>query len=142
MIESTIRLIPLSCTLLFALVLSACNEVNPVEKHTSSTPIQPTPTQPSLSEQAEALKTQADCETAQGHWKKRGKLQQYACVLPATDAGKACSDSQECQVACVVEGFDLNPGSKVVGQCLESTEQFGCRAYVRDGRTDGVLCID
>ncbi|WP_067521568.1 hypothetical protein [Endozoicomonas ascidiicola] len=95
-----------------------------------------------LTEKANAIKTASECSAQNGAWRQVGRLQIYSCVLPASDAGKACADSSDCQVGCIVKGTVVTPGVEVVGQCLESTDQFGCRTYVSNGKAEHTLCID
>ncbi len=99
-------------------------------------------TELSLSEQAYRLKNKESCEAKDGIWKNLGRLQQSGCVLLATDAGKPCTDSKQCQVSCFTSNPEALTGSKVEGQCHYSTEQFGCRTYVRNGVAEPTLCID
>lgn len=96
----------------------------------------------SLVDQAYSIKDRISCEAKGGHWKPVGKLQKNACVLPTIDAGKPCTDSSQCQVSCIVLDKNLSPGQKVVGQCNESTNQFGCHTYVNDGVVEGTMCAD
>ena len=120
-----------------ALMLAACSgsSVSP----DPSEP--PTNTSQSLIEQASSLKTEAACKAEQGEWRKVGRLQRFACVLTAADAGKSCTDGSQCQVACLVEG-DVTPGTEATGQCQATTNQFGCRAFVTNGKAEPALCID
>jgi len=36
----------------------------------------------------------------------------------------------------------MEAGEKARGVCLESTDLFGCRAYVSDGVVEHTLCVD
>lgn len=96
----------------------------------------------SLSQQAESLKTSASCKAKGGSWEKIGKPQREGCILPTSDAGKNCTDSKQCQVACITSKENIQPGTQVTGQCHDSTYQFGCRTYVADGKAEATLCID
>ena len=65
------------------------------------------------------------------------------------DAGRACSDSGECEGACLA---DLSPTQEsevektgkleVLGKCTARSPQFGCQAMVKEGFVTGVLCVD
>ena len=95
-----------------------------------------------LVQQAYSIETEKVCERHGGNWDKIGRQQAYACVLPASDAGKICKDSSECEVACVTENNQVGAGQKVSGVCLESTDLFGCKAYVSQGIVEHTLCVD
>ncbi|CAM3614288.1 hypothetical protein [Parendozoicomonas haliclonae] len=117
----------------FSTLLAACTTQSPTVSE-----IDPSL---SLSDRAYSIKTQQACEAESGTWRKVGRLQAFACVLPTADAGKACTDSSECQVGCIVEEH-VEPGTKVVGQCMSSTHRFGCNTMVTNGVVEGTLCID
>ena len=95
-----------------------------------------------LVQQAYSIESEKVCDKQGGKWKKVGRQQAYACVLPANDAGKACSDSSECEVTCVTGKNQVEAGQKVSGVCLETTDLFGCRAYVSKGIVEHTLCVD
>ncbi len=95
-----------------------------------------------LVQQAYSIESEKVCDKQGGSWKKVGRQQAYACVLPANDAGNACNDSSECEVACVTENNNMEAGEKARGVCLESTDLFGCRAYVSNGVVEHTLCVD
>lgn len=95
-----------------------------------------------LVQQAYSIESEKVCDKHGGNWKKVGRQQAHACVLPANDAGNACNDSSECEVACVTENNNMEAGEKARGVCLESTDLFGCRAYVSDGVVEHTLCVD
>ena len=95
-----------------------------------------------LVQQAYSIESEKVCDKQGGNWKKVGRQQAYACVLPARDAGNKCNDSSECEVACVTENNQMKAGLKTSGVCLESTDLFGCRAYVSKGVVEHTLCVD
>ncbi|MBB1486797.1 hypothetical protein H4O21_09265 [Oceanospirillum sp. D5] len=95
-----------------------------------------------LSERAYSLKTRESCEAEGGTWQRVGLARRLSCILPTTDAGKACTDGSQCQVACMLKERNIAPGTPATGQCHDSTQRFGCRAYVSDGKAGHVLCID
>lgn len=86
------------------ITLSACTANNVELKEALNSEL-------SLSQQAAQLKTSAACEAQKGNWRKMGMLQREACVLPAIDAGKACNDNKQCQVACITLQ-DISAGKK------------------------------
>ena len=95
-----------------------------------------------LVQQAYSIESEKVCDKQGGKWKKVGRQQAYACVLPANDAGNTCKDSSECDVACVTANNQLDAGQKASGVCLENTDLFGCRAYVSKGVVEHTLCVD
>lgn len=95
-----------------------------------------------LVQQAYSIESEKVCDKQGGKWKKVGRQQAYACVLPANDAGNMCKDSSECDVACVTANNQMDAGQKASGVCLESTDLFGCRAYVSNGIVEHTLCVD
>lgn len=82
------------------------------------------------------------CEREGGKWKKLGAQQRESCVLPASDAGKTCTDSIQCEVACVAQHSDIESGTRAEGVCLHSTNLFGCHMYLSNGITEPTLCVD
>ncbi len=95
-----------------------------------------------LVQQAYSIESEKVCHKQGGSWKKVGRQQAYACVLPAKDAGNVCNDSSECEVACVTENNSVGAEQRASGVCLESTDLFGCRAYVSKGVVEHTLCVD
>jgi hypothetical protein len=90
------------------------------------------------------------CEAQGGNWGPIGLSPQEVCVLPTTDAGKSCSDSSECQAACVAE---LTEGQRAAlllnhtpvrttGRCTAWKTSVGCNAYVENGVVNGIMCVD
>ncbi len=93
--------------------------------------------------------TKASCEATGGTWAAFGISPIEKCVLPASDAGKECSDSSECEGSCVAE-LSKEDNDKVLrgqavsatGKCTSSKSVFGCFPIVTQGKVDGILCID
>lgn len=95
-----------------------------------------------LVQQAYSIASEKVCEKHSGQWKRIGKQQKKSCVLPASDAGKSCQSSSDCEVACVALNEPIAPGTATAGVCLESTNLFGCRTYVSGGTAEPTLCVD
>ena len=95
-------------------------------------------------------KDQATCEARGGKWGKIGLSPRDACNLPTTDAGTVCSDSSECEGACVANlsraDYDRVTKNKVIidsmGQCTPWRIVVGCLAIVTNGKVNGIMCID
>jgi hypothetical protein len=60
--------------------------------------------------------------------------------LQTADAGKACSDSAQCEGLCLApEGS--RDGGAVGGTCAADTDKFGCQQRLRDG-VAVTMCVD
>ena len=90
----------------------------------------------------------------------------HVCALPATDAGKSCSDSRECQGTCELPDSAYGrptatpdapvpastrvhlipaPGTSIVGECSALWSEIkapNCTAYVADGKVALAGCAD
>lgn len=120
--------------LVCALMLTACNATGVTAENNDKPPVKTeTPATP---------KTASDCAVAGGIWQRVGKAQMFACVLNTKDAGKSCTDSSQCESACIVKGTKVQPGQPAVGQCHSNNMLFGCRTYVKDGKAEHTLCVD
>ena len=83
----------------------------------------------------------ADCKAKGGQWIKVGRAQTPMCDIPYNDAGKACSDSDQCQGSCISQ--ERQRGKKTKGQCSASpAATFGCYALVSKGVSRGMICVD
>ncbi|MBB3990144.1 hypothetical protein [Croceicoccus naphthovorans] len=83
----------------------------------------------------------AACEAAGGFLDRRGRAQTLMCVHPYADAGKACTDNQQCDGKCVA-AVDDGPDGEVVGTCQADDALFGCYAEVVDGKLVRAICVD
>lgn len=122
-------------TLLAAFTLTACNTAS-----TTPTPEAPTEPKPVIPAHIE---DQASCEKHGGEWLRGGLAGRHSCVLPAPDAGKACTDSKQCTYRCFAQSGD-NPaiGQAATGQCQANSSPFGCRTEIIDGKAQPTLCVD
>ncbi len=110
-------------------VLAACAPV-PAEQ---SAPVGPNSTM--------ADNAAAECRALGGVVERRGRLQAELCVRPFADAGKTCTDGDQCAGDCVTETAHQD-GAPVTGQCQADDRPFGCFAKVENGRATGGICID
>jgi len=93
-------------------------------------------------EAALASTTKEACEANEGTWYRAGMAGQELCDIEAPDAGEKCSDSADCESACVVDSRVL-PGTHVTGRCDKWHHRLGrCVAEVKNGVTGGALCVD
>ena len=87
--------------------------------------------------------TAAECTARGGQMRPVGRMQSVRCVLRYADAGKRCTDGDQCQGDCRVEGNSgLTPGAAVTGVCQATSDRFGCHTPVEDGKAGATLCID
>ncbi len=83
----------------------------------------------------------ASCAAEGGQWIKVGRAQTPICNKPHADAGKGCTDNQQCTGLCITS--ENQRGKAAKGQCSASpADEFGCYASLRNGRSSGKLCID
>lgn len=87
---------------------------------------------------------EAACTARNGSMERVGRLQSLQCVVRYTDAGKRCTDSDQCEGECRYEGdaSAVAAGASVAGVCQADSNRFGCSTRVEDGRPDATICID
>jgi len=86
----------------------------------------------------------AACARAGGKMLPQGRMQSVRCVITYADAGRRCSDGDDCAGDCRV-GDVANPpaaGANAVGQCQASSSRFGCYTTVEGGKAEATLCVD
>ncbi len=81
--------------------------------------------------------TVEDCTAMSGTWGKIGTRSYEQCNIHTTDAGKRCSDSDDCQGMCV-----NNDPLSVQGKCSDLRIVVGCQSFVENGKTQPQKCID
>ena len=80
--------------------------------------------------------TAAECTARGGAWTTLGLPypgKPKVCDLKATDSGKVCSDSSECQGSCVAPD-SIASGSKASGTCSAYVSNFGNVKLVEHGK--------
>lgn len=90
------------------------------------------------------------CLDRGGKWKFYGELQKEGCSVPTKDHGKFCSDSAECEGACIAEldatqKSELKRGGRrfgLKGKCSEWTLNNGCHSFVHKGFVTSIDCIE
>ena len=81
----------------------------------------------------------ADCLARGGHV-DLVTFNTEGCVIRTKDAGKPCSDSSECDGACLAP-IDQAEGSPAAGTCAsEKGMFFGCVNIVSKGKASGKIC--
>lgn len=82
------------------------------------------------------------CLAGGGTMTQVGKLQTWKCITPYKDAGKACTDSSQCEGECRTS-VNTQPGKgPVTGACQADNGHFGCSATVEKGQLGRALCVD
>ena len=113
--------------LVFALVLVSCA---------------PPPSTADVSSGGGGLNPTQACEAKGGSYRRVCLMGVWSCVMPYKDAGKACTDGDQCEGRqCRLEG-SAKPGDSVTGACVRSSDPCGCFGLVEDGKSQGVLCVD
>ncbi len=98
----------------------------------------PHPVQPSPVASADP----AACAAKGGTVRPVCRLQRPMCVIPFADAGRACTDGDQCQGDCRTEGPKPDATGPVTGRCQADTDPCGCWSNVEDGQLVGGLCVD
>ena len=84
----------------------------------------------------------AQCLSGGGTVQRMGMAGHEMCVRPMKDAGKACTDSSQCEGRCIAPAETQVPAGNVTGTCQRTSAQFGCFGEVEQGRVRGILCVD
>ena len=71
------------------------------------------------------------------------------CVIPYADAGRACTDSDQCAGRCLFDhgrrAYSLEgppPAGPAAGRCEADDATLGCLSEVRNGRVQRPVCTD
>lgn len=97
----------------------------------------------------------ADCAARNGEMQRVGLLGSWQCIVRYADAGKPCTDSDQCEGQCRAQ-VDLPPPPQgaptpapstpprepTAGVCQADSNNFGCYAVFEDGRAQPMICID
>lgn len=108
---------------------------------TACAPVVPMPDGPVMTDQTP---TAAACAARGGQLQPVGRMQSLQCVIKYADAGKRCTDGDDCLGDCRIEDMAARPqmGAPAVGHCQASSDRFGCFTTVENGRAEATLCID
>ena len=92
---------------------------------------------------AEQLRDPDACSNSGGNLERRGLGGALTCVTQYSDAGETCSDSSDCEGACLTYSADIQEGDSVLGLC-QATEptRSGCFANIYGGIADAPLCLN
>jgi len=93
-------------------------------------------------------KTRKDCLQRGGEWRKYGPHPLKECVLKASDAGRFCTDDDQCFGSCLAkilpsERREMMGGKSLKrnGTCSPTYNIIGCVAIVNQG-TARLICLD
>ncbi len=91
-------------------------------------------------EQAEA----SDCEARGGKMLPQGRMGTLGCVIAYADAGRRCTDREDCAGDCRVEEAEGTPhaGTAAVGRCQADSSRFGCYTTIENGKAEATICVD
>jgi hypothetical protein len=85
----------------------------------------------------------AACTANGGKVKPVCRMQKPACIFDYADAGKACSDSDQCQGRCVAaEGAMPEGGVAAKGVCEADNDVCGCSTEIVGGKAVAGRCVD
>lgn len=98
----------------------------------------PTPS-PNILDQPQlgGTETEEECLEKGGVWQKWGLSALEYCQIPATDAGKLCTDGSQCNL-----GGCISQDGNLPGKCQIYKNTFGCFSYVRGNKLDYTICAD
>ena len=91
-----------------------------------------------------ASQAASDCTRRGGTLQAVGRMQTMQCVVRYADAGRRCTDGDQCAGDCRVSDSKapLREGDTAVGQCQANSNGFGCFTRVEDGKAEPTLCVD
>ena len=87
--------------------------------------------------------TDSACTARGGHMQQVGRMQSWQCVVKYADAGKQCSDGDDCLGDCRASDEKRpDPGTAATGQCSADSSRFGCHTTIEGGAVANTLCVD
>lgn len=121
-----------------ALLASACQPMPASDGTTDLAEVAPAAQSVAGSEDAAA------CAAAGGKMLPQGRMQSVRCVITYADAGRRCTDGDDCAGDCRVDDVATAPaaGANAVGQCQASSSRFGCYTTVEGGKAEATICVD
>ncbi len=121
-----------------ALMMAACQPVP------STTPTQTASTDGPVVQTPAPGTDAAACAARGGKMLPQGRMQSLQCVVSYADAGRRCSDGDDCQGDCRIEEANgaPNAGAAAVGQCQANSTRFGCYTTVEGGKAEATICVD
>ena len=122
-----------------ALLLAACQPL-PAATAAPTEQAEVTP----VAQSAAGSQDPAACAAAGGKMLPQGRMQSVRCVITYADAGRRCTDGDDCAGDCRVDDVANAPaaGSNAVGQCQANSSRFGCYTTIEDGKAGATICVD
>ncbi len=75
-----------------------------------------------------------DCSKHGGRWQQSALG--FFCNMPTADAGKSCTDSDQCESVCIANGANI-------GKCYEwRSTASTCLSLIEDGKGGSAVCKD
>lgn len=103
------------------------------------TPMPPATSTPGQSATADA----AACRERGGTLRPVGRMQSLQCVVPYADAGKVCTDGDQCAGDCrAAPDANFDAPGPISGFCQADSDRFGCVTTLEDGKVASAMCID
>ncbi len=87
-----------------------------------------------------SVTNETECAAVGGQWTQLGRVPVKQCLRQTSDAGKACTDSEQCEGQCLAPEGSVD-GTQVGGSCSVDTNPFGCQQRLRDGMAS-TICVD
>jgi hypothetical protein len=86
----------------------------------------------------------AACAARGGKMLPQGRMQTLRCVVTYADAGRRCTDGDDCAGDCRVDDVAEAPvaGTNAVGRCQVNSSRFGCYTTVEGGKAEATICVD
>lgn len=82
----------------------------------------------------------AACAASGGDYRPVCRRGLPMCVTPYKDAGKPCTDNDQCEGQCRYEG-DPPPNASLTGQCQADNQPCGCSTSLAKGKPT-TICVD
>lgn len=126
-----------------ALLMAACQPMPAEDSRTDLVDAAPAAQSP-VGQSVAGTQDAAACAEAGGKMLPQGRMQTVRCVITYADAGRRCTDGDDCAGDCRVEDAAGTPhaGANAVGQCQVSSSRFGCYTTVEDGKAEATICVD
>lgn len=121
-----------------ALLMAACQPMPVNEGGTDLAQVTP------ASQSVAGTEDAAACAAGGGKMLPQGRMQTVRCVITYADAGRRCTDGDDCSGDCRVSDVTNAPnaGASAVGQCQASSSRFGCYTTVEGGKAEATICVD
>lgn len=127
-----------------AVLMAACQPMPASEGSTEISAITPVAFQSVAGQSAAGSEDAAACARAGGKMLPQGRMQTVRCVITYADAGRRCTDGDDCAGDCRVDDVANPPasGTPAAGQCQVNSSRFGCYTTIEGGKAEATLCVD